>query len=273
MGWIIIIFVVVIFVAAIMTANKKQKETENRGKTISQTISQMPDFNPTTKIIGPQNRFVFAIDYTARKILYMPGTVKYFYSFEDVISVELIEDNNIVSKKSTGRTIGGALVGGFVAGGVGAVVGGLSGSSKQHNLHLSVKAKLLLRNNASPSVEILCFDCRTMTTEGKPVKDGSMEDYIYKQGLNCAQKIVDNVSVIIDMVDREAKSPAQYETNAPVGTKNETSSKPVVPPADPLEEEVRRLKADGQLIPAVKLVVDTLGLGLADAKAYVDNVQ
>lgn len=273
MGWIIVIFLVVIFVVAIMIANKEQKETENRGKAINQTISQMSDFNPTTKIIGPQNRFVFAIDYAACKILYMPGTIKYLYSFDDVISVELIENNNIISEKSTGRTIGGALVGGFVAGGVGAIVGGLSGSSKQQNLHISVKAKLLLRNNTSPSVEIPCFDCRTMTTEGKPVKDGSMEDYIYKQGLNCAQKIVDSVSVIIDMVDREAKSPAQCETNVPDEPKNETSSIPIIPPTDPLDEEVRRLKAEGQLISAVKLVVDTLGLSLAEAKAYVDAVQ
>lgn len=273
MGWIILIFVIVIFVVAIMSANKKQKEMENRGKAINQTISQMPDFNPTTKIIGPQNRFVFAVDYSTHKILYMPGSVKYFYSFEDVISVELIEDNNIISKKSTGRTIGGALVGGFVAGGVGAIVGGLSGSSKQQNLHLSVKTKLLLRNNASPSVEIPCFDCRTMTTEGKPVKDGSTEYNIYKQGLSCAQRIVDSVSVIIDMVDRESNSSVQGSANSSNISNRENMNKPVMPQSDPLEDEVRRLKAAGQLIPAVKLVVDTLGLGLADAKAYVDNVQ
>ena len=272
MGWFIVIFLV-IFVVAFLQVNGKQKETESRGETINQAISQMSDFNPTTKIFGPQNRFVFAIDYTSRKILYMPGRVKYFYSFDDVISVELIENNNIVLKKSTGRTIAGALVGGLIARGVGAIVGGLSGSSKQQNLHLSVKAKLLLRNHASPSVEIPCFDCKTMTTEGKPIKEGSMEYDIYKQGLSCAQKIVDNVRVIIDMVDREAKSPKQSETSLPEGTNNETSNKSIVPPVDPLEEEVRRLKADGQLIPAVKLVVDTLGLGMAEAKAYVDNVQ
>ena len=33
--------------------------------------------------------------------------------------------------KSTGRTIGGAIVGGVLMGGAGAVVGGLSGDTKQ----------------------------------------------------------------------------------------------------------------------------------------------
>lgn len=48
-------------------------------------------------------------------------------SIKDIIGVEILEDETIISKKSTSRTVGGAILGG-----VGSVVGGLSGSSIQN---------------------------------------------------------------------------------------------------------------------------------------------
>ena len=44
------------------------------------------------------------------------------------MSVELLEDNTTIASRSLGRTVGGAVVGGVLAGGAGSVVGGLSGN-------------------------------------------------------------------------------------------------------------------------------------------------
>ena len=52
--------------------------------------------------------------------------------FSNIISVELTEDGQTIYSKSTIRTIGGTVIGGALAGGAGAIVGGLSGSSTKH---------------------------------------------------------------------------------------------------------------------------------------------
>lgn len=306
MWFILLIFAFAIIMGLIIGSNEGKK-TKARGETMMRALETIPDFTPTTKVIGPKNLFVFATDNNTQKVLLMRGSYKQFYAYEDIISVELIEDNNVVLKKSTGRTIGGAVIGGVLAGGVGAIVGGLSGSSKQQNLHSSVKVKVLLRNSSSPSLEISCFDCKTMTTEGKPVKDGSMQEYIYKQGLSNARRIVDILSVIIDAVDRSSSYTTPPASSTPSGSmadelsklavlkekgiltdeefveqkakllKSETgipaeSKKFELPQSDPFEDEIRRMKAAGQKPNAIKLVVETLGYDFATAIDYVENL-
>lgn len=51
------------------------------------------------------------------------------FNFSEILSVEIIKDGKSITNVSRSSQIGGALVGGILAGGVGAVIGGLSGSS------------------------------------------------------------------------------------------------------------------------------------------------
>ena len=120
---------------------------------------------------------------------------KRFIDFADIISVELLEDSNIAFSKSTVRTIGGGIVGGAIAGGAGAIIGGLSGDSKAEKRVSSVEIKILLRNQNSPSCVIKCYDGK-----GTSLKTTS---FVYKEVIQEAKNIVDYISVIIDMMDRE----------------------------------------------------------------------
>ena len=101
------------------------------------------------------------------------------------------------------RTIGGSLVGGAVAGGAGAIVGGLSGNSKQIQKFTDVQIRMRIRDLNDPVLLIKCFDAKTMTVEGKPVKPDSLAGWSYKEGKEHAQRILDLVSVIIDDVDKK----------------------------------------------------------------------
>lgn len=64
--------------------------------------------------------------------------------FKDILSVEIIEDGVSVTRTSRSSQLGGALVGGVLSGGVGAIIGGASGSKttteniKQINLLITV---------------------------------------------------------------------------------------------------------------------------------------
>ena len=66
--------------------------------------------------------------------------------FEDILSVELITDNITVSSKSTLGTIGRGVVGAAVAGGVGAIIGGTTGSSKAIDKFSTLELKITTKD-------------------------------------------------------------------------------------------------------------------------------
>lgn len=120
--------------------------------------------------------------------LYIINTIKASYNelkYNNIISIEIIEDGQLIFKKSIMRTIGGAITGGVIAGGAGAVVGGLSGDNTAHKEIKSIIIKLLIRDINTPSVE-LKLDNAFKTKQANQIKD--------------------SINVIIDKIDRESSS-------------------------------------------------------------------
>lgn len=214
MWWIIILVLGVGIIGGILQANSNAKKKNERDEAMKQVLSGIENFTVSRKIDGFGGYYVFAIDENNEKIALVTQTAKQVVNFSDVIGVELIEDGSTISKKSTTRTIGGAIVGGVLVGSAGTIVGGLSGSSTQKNKVSSVSVKILLRSLDNPSLMVNCFDSRTMTTEGKKSieTEGKMESYIYKIGKKNANDIKDLVSVIIDRVDSKTTSSKPTES-------------------------------------------------------------
>lgn len=208
MFWFIVILILVGgIITAIIQENDRAEKESNRGKEFRKKLNELEGFTVTKKIIGVENTYVLAVDQVQKKIVFIKEHIKKVIPFNQIISVEIMEDNVMLSQKSSLRTIGGAVVGGAIAGGAGAIVGGLSGDSKQNKKVSKVEVKIKLRDINNPSLTIDCFNCKTMTIKGKPIKPTSLaEGEKYKQGLRDAQQIADTLSVIIDATDRLEKS-------------------------------------------------------------------
>lgn len=212
--WYIILIVVLIVVFGILGANYENKKVEKRGNAIKDKMKSFPDFHANVTISGVKNIYLFSVDNVNKKIMFLNELTKTIVPFDKIISVELVEDNTILSSKSLLRTVGGTVVGGALAGGAGAIIGGLSGSQKQEKKVSKVEVKIRLRDISNTSLTITCFDSKTMTTEGKSsIKTTSMEGYIYKQGLEHAKKICDIVSVIIDETDHSSQNIQKSNVN------------------------------------------------------------
>lgn len=205
MGTIFIIAVVIIIIAIYIHQVKiKREEDELRGVMIEGRINDVSDFSPTKKVIGFNNLYTFAIDENKRKVAYFDEEQETFISYEEIISVDLIENNSTVASKSTMRTIGGAVVGGALGGGAGAVVGGLSGNTNMKKKVSLIQVRLRIRDISMPTLLINCFDSKSMTN-GEDIKTDGISGYIYDQCIQHANQIVDLVSVIIDDVDKKEK--------------------------------------------------------------------
>lgn len=195
----ILVFAIIIGIfAGVANANK----AEERTKELNKATSAIPDFQESASVMGVKGLYKFAVDKKHKKVLYLKGPIRRIIPFEKIMSVSVNEDNTSIISKSSLRTIGGAVIGGALAGGAGTIVGGLSGNSTMKKKVSKVQVIIKLRDLNMPSIVIDCFDSRTMTTEGKSeLKVDSMEGYLYKTGLQDAQKIADMISVIIDMED------------------------------------------------------------------------
>lgn len=203
MEWIILILFLLIIIGLSNSGNEKRTKRERFTK-LRESLAAMENFHVSQKVDGFGGFYTFAIDNDSEKICYISGYYSRIVDYKDIIEVEIIEDGNTISKKSTSRTIGGAILGGILAGGAGSIVGGLSGSSKQKRKVSSLCLKILIRDTKNPTLIIRCFDSKKMTTGNieSLETEGNAESHIYKSAKQQAEKIKDILSVIIDKTDR-----------------------------------------------------------------------
>lgn len=82
--------------------------------------------------------------------------------YSDVLSSEVFIDGNSISKTSRKSQLGGALVGGVVLGGVGAIIGGLSGAKTSSEMVSKIELRIIVNNTEKP-----IHDLKLLQTETK----------------------------------------------------------------------------------------------------------
>lgn len=185
-----------------------------------------------TKAVG---NYLFIMDDFFKVLVIVGENSHEVFNYTDIIEVSYEENGNQLYTKSAGRTVGGAIVGGVLMGGAGAVVGGLSGASKQNKEVKSIDVKILLRSTSRSSC-VLHFKDIDRVLKTKEDADRKMYETFTKN----ANEAKDILSVIID----NAK---QIQVSAPVAqplVQQVSSPSPSV--ADELAK-LAKLKADGIL--------------------------
>ena len=155
-------------------------------------------------------------------------------NYSDIIEVSYEENGSQLYTKSAGRTVGGAIVGGVLMGGAGAVVGGLSGASKQNKEIKNMDIKILLRSTSRTSC-VLHFKDVDRVLKTKEDADRKL----YETYVKNANQAKDVLSVIIDNA-KQASAPIAQPIAQPV----------VAPASSSVADELAKLaklKADGIL--------------------------
>jgi len=102
---------------------------------------------------------------------------------EDIVSFELLEDGDTVTKGGLGR----AIVGGVLFGGVGAIVGGATGDRKTKSICNSLRLKVTVNDINNPNVYVDYIDYPTKTS-----------DTIYKRSYEEAQECLSVFKLLTD---------------------------------------------------------------------------
>lgn len=134
------------------------------------------------------------------------------YSYDDIVDFELIEDGTSITKGG----LGSAVVGGALFGGVGAIVGGVTGGKKARQKCTSLMVKITVNNINAPTEYIKLI---TSSTDKK--------SFVYKTAFQNAQEIISLLQLICS--EREEQQKAE-KTNVNI---NEVS----------VADEIRKFKA------------------------------
>lgn len=199
--------------ASSLPRKKGEKSTINT-REIGNYLFLMDDFFKVLVLVGPDCHEIF--------------------NYSDIIQVSYEENGSQLYTKSAGRTIGGAIVGGVLMGGAGAVVGGLSGASKQNKEIRNMDIKILLRSTSRTSC-VLHFKDVDRVLKTKDEADRKLYE-TYVQNANQAKDVL---SVIIDDA-KQASAPIAQPIPQPV----------VAPASSSVADELAKLaklKADGIL--------------------------
>ena len=193
---IIVAVLLLLLVIGAFAAAKDTKHQNEIAAAVNENSVELDNFGATKIIEGPLGLYKVKIDENSEKVAYISKDGSRVFSYDDIISVELQESGQTVSQKSTTRTIGGAVLGGVLAGGAGAIIGGLSGASTERRKVSSIVVKVTLRDVSNPTVNIVCFENYKLP----PYSDDPGLQYFYADAL----KVVDTLNVIIDLVDRRS---------------------------------------------------------------------
>ena len=199
--------------ASSLPRKKGEKSTINT-REIGNYLFLMDDFFKVLVLVGPDCHEIF--------------------NYSDIIEVSYEENGSQLYTKSAGRTVGGAIVGNFLMGGAGAVVGGLSGASKLNKEIKNMDIKILLRSKSRTSC-VLHFKDVDRVLKTKEEADRKLYE-TYVQNANQAKDVL---SVIIDDAKQASAPIAQPITQSVVAPASSSV-------ADELAK-LAKLKADGIL--------------------------
>ena len=206
--FVVVVVVVVLGVGGVLAAIMMGSTTVRRLKALGEAIDIAEAFDTTHKLLGVNGENAVAIDEGRQKIAFFsrePGAGmarSKRFNYRDILSSEIVEDGSQVTQTSRASQVGGALLGGLIAGPLGALVGGVSGKTTTSGEVSSLQLRIVVNDSETPthSIELLASFLPSAVTK----KDGAA----YRATIDQAREWHDRISVLIRRADQEDTSSA-----------------------------------------------------------------
>lgn len=164
-GGVFISFTLLVIAIVVFFTKYLNKEEQKFDARVGDLLSKIVEFNATQKYLDLASEAGIAVDEASNKFCFFEKKndrlQPYVYSYNQLVECELVEDGGTVTKTSRASQLGGALVGGLIAGGVGTIVGGLSGKRKSSQKVRRVDLKIIVNDTRKPVHIVNFFDYET----------------------------------------------------------------------------------------------------------------
>ena len=193
LGLFIFIMAIILFfiIAKIIITSQSKKKMEEK-------LSNLNTFKATQKIMGEDGNSGLAIDEKRKEICIIKKNNGDFaldiMPYNDLLSSEIFEDGKTITRSSRTSQLGGALIGGLALGGIGAIIGGLSGGKTSTNRVTKIDLRLTINRTNAP-----VHDINFMNMEGR------YAEFAYPGAISRARHWHGLLKVIIHKADEEDK--------------------------------------------------------------------
>lgn len=181
---VVIVFIVLVFIG-IMCNSMDDETTKNNSNEVDEKLKNKGFKTSKIRVFNIYgNKQQFRVDLEHKQVAIcniFPSQNIDIINFSDILECEIIEDSNTIMKGGVGR----AVVGGALAGGVGAIVGANTRASK--NVTNSLQVRIITKN-----INRSLYTINLITTE---IKKDSTE---YKSAMNFANNVYAMITAIIN---------------------------------------------------------------------------
>lgn len=151
------------------------------------------NIKPSTPTLKSYNDYAFITDDENEYVAIVTPSAFHVHRYSDIVSISYEENGTDVFNKS----IGGAVAGGLLLGGVGAMVGGSTAKATQNKEVSAMSVKILLKSTSDSTIILPIY-------KGAPLNTKDFEDKELYEGLRKeVSSIKDIFSIIIDIVDKK----------------------------------------------------------------------
>ena len=192
--WVIVVMVVMIIAAVFQSIG-----ISNKQKSMETQLARIHNFRATQKVMGADGNTGLAIDEHRKSVCLINNRQKNvslrFCSYKDLLSSEVFEDGITVTKTVRSSQVGGALLGGLVLGGVGAIIGGLSGKTQTSGKVKSIDLRLTINDTKGPLHNVNFL-----------VSETEKNNSIYQSAIQQARHWHGLIEILIKRADMEDKA-------------------------------------------------------------------
>lgn len=146
------------------------------------------------------------VDETNRKVIFAKASrndiLEATIDFDKLVGVEIVQDGETIYKKNA---IGRALIGAALAGGTGAIIGGISGKTKKGGIVFSYKVLFSISDMKQPIIEFELMD-------GALDLSSKVEKFSFSGIQSFGERVKSIIGAIIDKVDKERNANIEKES-------------------------------------------------------------
>nr|WP_275940705.1 SHOCT domain-containing protein [Neobacillus terrae] len=160
------ILLILLIGAGVYTDKKNKKEKEE--KQIIESLKRLSALEKLREVTFFKIDKIFegssfysdavAVDEKNKKVAFIEGQRYRIYNNRDILSSEVLIDGKETMKTSRSSQLGGALIGGALAGGVGAIIGGLSGTQTKDTEVSKIDLRITVKDINNPSYSLNFFN-------------------------------------------------------------------------------------------------------------------